>query len=297
MTEPTPTPTPTPDAPELGYVHRPPLLVARGHLGRYPRHYGALALFLLAMVLVPTIGAPSLTELASATPGADTDAVVAPAPTSAGGPSSTSAAPARTALGALLGVDDDTLDLAIGVVAGGAAAVGGIDVPDGSDTPPSDAPPTDEPEDAGPVGQLLPPPPALPLGPVPDELKPLVAAVAPLTSTGCSALGLSGVLVAIVGTTAQGVPVGEVLPYLGPAFTACALFPGPGGDVLICDIDQAARDAGYPADVSGLAKTPNLIGTAVEVLYGIEAAIATYTGQSPGIADGIATQLGCEPDV
>ena len=56
------------------------------------------------------------------------------------------------------------------------------------------------------------------------------------------------------------------------------------------------RDAGYPADVSGLAKTPNVIGMGIQVLYGIEAALEAYTGTNPGVVDGLATQLGCRPD-
>lgn len=277
------------------YVHRPVTTVVQTHLARYPRHYGALAVFLVAMLLAPTVGGPTLAELAASTPQTPAGGDPAAGGVSAGDVGDVGGAGVPptppSSLGDLLGVDDETVEQALEAVGGDVPpATGGTEPP-----PLDDAPPPDGPADAGPVGQLLPPPPALPLGPVPEEVEPIVAAVAPLTATGCSALGLSGVLVAIVGTTAQDVPADEILPYLGPAFSACALFPAPEG-VLICDVDRAARDAGYPADVSGLAKTPNLVGTAVEVLYGVEAAIVAYTGQSPGTADAVAELLGCVPD-
>jgi hypothetical protein len=137
----------------------------------------------------------------------------------------------------------------------------------------------------------------VPLPQVPAELQPVLAAVAPLTSQGCSAVGLAAVVAAVVGPTAgDTVPFAQLLPYLAPAYSACATFPGPGGPRTLCALDEQMRGAGYPADVSGLAKTPNVIGVGVDVLFGLEDAVAAYTGQTLGIAQQIADQLGCHPD-
>lgn len=272
------------------YVHRPAVAVAKEHVSRYPRHYAALGLFAVAMLLVPTVGAADLADLASSsTPAGATApesalplAPPASAPTAPVAPPSTAA----QAVADAFGVDTETAAAVIDTVPGGTVAPpsGGGDAP---------APAPDDAPDAGPGGIAVPPPPALPLPAVPDELQPVLAAVGPLTTQGCSGLGLAAVVVAVVGTTAQDVPVGQVLPYLAPAYSACAAFPPPGGDPTICDLDRAAHDAGYPSDVSGLMKTPNAIGTGVDVLYGIEAAIEAYTGQSPGLVASIADQLGC----
>lgn len=272
------------------YEHNPPIQVARAHLSRYPRHYGALGLFLVAMLVVPAVGAPRLAELAAAgnpapasAPAASPAApAVAPSPPPVGGSSPTAT------VADLFDVDPDTVTRAVEGPVDSVAVppTGGVSVPE-----PADAP--DEGQDAGPGGLAVPPPPALPLPPVPEELRPLLAVVTPLTTQGCSALGLAAVVAAVAGTAAQDVPVGQLLPYLAPVYSACATFPPPSGDPTVCALDDAAHEAGYPKDVSGLMKTPNAIGAGVDVLYGIEAAVEAYTGQAPGLVAGIAEQLGC----
>ncbi|MCO8126540.1 hypothetical protein NHL50_04915 [Acidimicrobiia bacterium EGI L10123] len=275
------------------YVHRPGIVVAREHVWRYPRHYAALGLFLVAMLLVPTVGPRDLADLASSSSPAGATAPEDVLPLTP--PSTASAAPAAPPSTAARAVAD-----AFGIDTDTAAAV--IDGAGGSTPPPppssggeepAPAPAPDDAEDAGPAGVPLPSPPAVPVPPVPDEVQPLLAAVGPLTDQGCSGLGLAAVVVAVVGTAAQDVPVGQVLPYLAPVYSACATFPPPAGEATVCELDRAAHDAGYPTDVSGLMKTPNAIGTGVDVLYGIEAAIEAYTGQSPELVAGIADQLGC----
>jgi hypothetical protein len=167
---------------------------------------------------------------------------------------------------------------------------------DSSTPAPSPSDPT-SPAPATPGGVPIPPPPALPLPPPPAELAPLVAAVAPLASQGCSAIGLAGVVAAVAGPTAgDAVPIAAVLPYLAPAYQACAAFPVPQGDRTICSIDEQARAAGYPPDAGGLMKTPNLIGTGIDTIAGIETAIEAMTGQSLGIASVLYDSLGCHPD-
>jgi hypothetical protein len=268
------------------YTYEPGARRALGHLGRYPRHYGALALWLAAMLLVPAVASRS----GSTSPIAATATTVAPP--SGTVPSATStprppAAPApRTAVGAAASF------------AGAAASPSPSPSPKPAPAPSDDEDETDEPTPAGPGGLELPPPPPVPPAPIPEELRPVVAAVAPLTSQGCSAVGLAGVVTAVVGPAAgDAVPVASLLPYLQPAYSACATFPAPEGERTICAVDEQAREAGYPADASGLAKTPNVIGLGVDVFTGIDRAIEAMTGQSSGIADTLYETLGCHPDV
>lgn len=269
------------------YVHRPAIVVTREHVLRYPRHYASLGLFLVAMLLVPTVGVAGVGDLASATSPAPSSVPEGALPLTPPSTSVASPAPPATAIRAVadaLGVDVDTV----------ATAVDGT-VPGPSSAPPggAPAPAPDDGEDAGPADLALPSPPAVPLPPPPAELEPLLAAVGPLTANGCSGLGLAAVVIAVAGTAAKDVPVGQVLPYLAPVYSACAAFPPPPGEPTVCEIDRAAAEAGYPSDVSGLMKTPQAIGTGIDVLYGIEAAIEAYTGQAPGLVGGLADQLGC----
>ena len=57
---------------------------------------------------------------------------------------------------------------------------------------------------------------------LPDEIAPIANAVAPVAATGCSGLGLAGVVIAVAAQTVDGVPFDRILPYLAPASTACA---------------------------------------------------------------------------
>lgn len=275
------------------YVHRPAAAVAREHVLRYPRHYASLGLFLVAMLVVPTVAAPGLADLASssspagASPSDDVLPLAPPdpAPVAPGAPPSTAA----RAVADAFGIDTGTAEAVADAVAGG----GMVPPPTGGGDAPAPAPAPDDGEDAGPAGVPLPSPPAVPLPPAPEELQPVLDAVAPLTAQGCSGLGLAAVVIAVAGTSAKDLPVGQVLPYLAPVYTACAAFPSLATDSTSCDLDRAAEEAGYPADVSGLMRTPRVIGTGVDVLYGIEAAIEAYTGQAPGLVGNIADQLGC----
>jgi hypothetical protein len=280
---------------------------AVGHLRRYPRHYGALALWLVAMVLLPTIRAGG-----SAT---------AALPASSSGAPATGAAAVSGTGGATAAEIDRTLAgvaSAVGLAAprpmSGSTSTAGRPASSagGSPSTPTPAGPADDgggaegggtvPESPVPVPATpelvtIPPPPPVPVPAVPEELQPLLAAVAPLTTQGCSAIGLAAVVTAVVGPTAgDAVPFAQLLPYLTPAYSACATFPAPEGDRTICSVDEQLRDAGYPADVSGLAKTPNLIGLGVDVIAGFERAVASATGQELGLAAALAEALGCHPD-
>lgn len=290
----------TVERPSTRYVHRPAGMVVRRHLSQYPRHYSALALFVLAMVLVPTVGGGSSDEPVApigsaadvpAATGSDQTTQAPPAP--AGNAAGTSTLPARSELAApsrALGAPSSTVQGSLSDVGDAPAPTGGTPSP-----PPTPAPAPPDPDDGSSAGGVdLPPPPPVPVPAVPEELEPVVAAVGPLTTQGCSSIGLAGVVVAVAAPSAGGdVPVAELMPYLAPAYSACATFPAPSENPTICELDEAAREAGYPSDVSGLMKTPNIIGTGIDTLYGIESAVEAYTGQTLGVVDQLAEQLGC----
>lgn len=285
------------------YVHRPTGEAVRGHLSRYPRHYGALALFALAMVLVPTVRGgsdtdPSPTGASTAAPSATDSAEATGAPTSTGVGDTDRADPgdvgevAAPSPAATSGPSSTGVDRVDGTTGARPAPSGGTSTPAPAPAPSDGV--DDEGDSSGAGGVGLPPPPAVPLPEVPEELEPVVAAVAPLTTHGCSSIGLVGVVVAVAAPAAgDDVPVAELMPYLAPAYSACATFPAPSGDPTVCAPDEAARDAGYPSDVSGLMKTPNVIGVGIDTLYGLEAAAEAYTGNTLGLVDQIAEQLGC----
>jgi hypothetical protein len=280
------------DAP---YVYEPTVRRAVRHVRSYPRHYAALALWAAAMVLVPTVAAGSDgAALPIASSGGSTVAV-GNAATATGATSDVPPPPpavvrrAASAATALLGSSPSPSPSST-AGAGAQASPEPVPAPDGSGGA--------EPTPAVPGGVPIPPPPSLPLPPPPAELAPLVAAVAPLASQGCSAIGLAGVVAAVAGPTAgDAVPIAALLPYLAPAYQACAAFPVPQGERTICEIDEQARAAGYPTDASGLMKTPNLIGTGIDTIAGIEVAIEAMTGQSLGIASVLYGAMGCHPDV
>lgn len=267
---------------EQPYVHQPASQAVRTHLTRYPRHYGALGLWLVAMLVVPTVGRvlPMLPivgdHFESDPPPVSTIAdEVAQAPQATppfgggGGPArpSPTAAPAPADPG-----------------------------PTTSEATPRPAPSNGSgPQEAPPDNSLtLPTLPPLPIPAPPPELHDLLAVVTPMTEQGCSAIGLAGVLLTLVGPgVAADLPVAQLLGYLTPVYTICGFFPTPESSGTVCAVDEAAHAAGYPADVSGLLKTPNIVGIAVDTLVNIDAAMLSYTGQSAGIADQLYEQLDC----
>ena len=276
------------------YVHQPATKAVRKHLTRYPRHYGALALFAISMVLVPTIGGVDVLQPISDA-GSLPSASAEPATTSTGGsatapasgtvahrsaPPAAGRAPLAGSLGATSAAADRTND--------------GVPAPQPpSEDEPGSPPPPDGGDAGGGLGDL-PSPPPVPVPDVPPELQPVIDAVAPLTTQGCSTIGLAAVVLAVAAPTAgDAVPVAEVMPYLAPAYSACATFPAPDGSATICALDEAAQAAGYPADVAGLMNTPNVVGIGVDTLRGVEAAVEAYTGMRWGLVDGIAEGLGC----
>lgn len=281
-----------------GYTYRTGGAQAVSHLKRYPRHYGTFAVFVLGLLLMPRIGGPNPTQLAGSshatTPGA---VALADAGAAAGSDPAAAVGDMLSGIGitpeALAAVPAGPLADAL---APGDGQTGRSPTPTTPAlTPATTAPPGDSGEPL-PGGVALPPPPALPLPPIPAELQPLFEVVSPLTGLGCSAVGLAAVVAAVVAPTAEGVPVAQIMPYLAPLYTVCATVGTINTAPTICALDEQARAAGYPADVSGLAPTPNVIGMGMDVIINLEKAIQIYTGQSLGIAAPLYEQLGCHPD-
>jgi hypothetical protein len=125
--------------------------------------------------------------------------------------------------------------------------------------------------------------------PLPPELATLAAAIAPIATTGCSALGLASIIIAVVAQSAEGVPIGRLLPYLAPVSSACASFPIPEVHT-VCAFDEP-----FVIDVGGLTSTPPILGLGIDQVAAIEDALATSFGiDVPRLAPTLREQLDCE---
>ena len=154
------------------------------------------------------------------------------------------------------------------------------------------ATPRPAPAPAPPPGLQLPALPPLPFPAVPDQVQPLLNAVSPLMKTGCSAIGLAAVVVAVVAPTVQQVPLDQLLPYLVPAYTVCALFPIPKSHT-VCPID-AQIAAQLPDSLTSLFPAPTVMGLGIDVIAGMEAAAQQAYGiPIPTLSDSLRAQLGC----
>ena len=152
--------------------------------------------------------------------------------------------------------------------------------------------PTPTPAPAPPPGLQLPALPPLPFPAVPDQVQPLLDAVSPLMKTGCSAIGLAAVVVAVVAPTVQQVPLDQLMPYLVPAYTVCALFPIPKSHT-VCPVDEQIA-AQLPASLTSLFPAPTVMGLGIDVIAGMEAAAQQAYGiPIPTLSDSLRTQLGC----
>jgi hypothetical protein len=139
----------------------------------------------------------------------------------------------------------------------------------------------------------IPAPPPLALPALPSQFDPLFAALSPVMATGCSGLGLAGVVIASVAPTVEGVPLDQLLPYLVPVYTACALFPIPKTHT-VCPLDEMFA-AQLPKDITSLAQAPTIIGLGIDEIAGIEAQVSQAAGGAafPSLAESLTTQLGC----
>ena len=238
------------------------------HLRRYPWWYALAAAWLAAMVSLPIVQGTSLAGVFGEEPTqTTTTAVVAADEVPDLGSDVSAEPPGSTEVG-----DDDEQ------IAGDDAVV----------------PPADEGDEAL---QLVPPelldlifdalPPVV-FPALPAEVAPVFNAVAPVAASGCSGLGLAGVVVAVAAQSAEGVPIERLLPYLAPASTACASFPIPSSHT-VCEADKP-----FVTDLGGLAMTPPILGLGIDQLLAFEALLSNTFGQSvPSVADQLAAQLDC----
>jgi len=239
------------------------------HIRRYPRWYGAGALWLLGILVLPVVKLDPLQIF------------------SAPDPQSEVAAPAAT--------DVRTTPPVGGVLRGAPFATGGVSAPSEATPPvPGIAPPpvAVPPESIAPelldqLFDLFPPPPALP--DVPIELQPIVRAVTPLATQGCTGLGLASLVIAVVAPSAEGVPLERILPYLVPVTSACANFPIPKTHTV------CAADEPLIIDLGGVTATPPILGLGIDQLTAIEDIIALSFGDSlPRFSDTAREQLDCK---
>ncbi len=111
-------------------------------------------------------------------------------------------------------------------------------------------------------------------------------------STGCSGIGLAAVVIAVAAPTVEDVPLDQLLPYLVPAYTACALFPIPKSRT-VCELDDMFA-ATLPPELTSLFPAPTIMGLGIDEIAGIEYVVSQTTGSAPlGLADSLRTQLGC----
>jgi len=285
--------------------------VVRGftHVGRYRRHYGIVAVWAVVMLLVPNWSGDLIdtTTAASrpvrrvplvpenATAAAVPISPIASSPSLAASSGFSSSNPASLGFGPVL--DDETggdtggFGTGGGFAGGGGAGSGGITF-----TPP---PPSSDEEggeddggdEAAASPLQIPPPPPVPLPIVPKEIQPVVRAVSPIVRTGCSAVGLAGVVIAVAGPGLEPVPATQLAPYLVPAYAACALFP-PFGARTVCALDDL-----YAVDTGGLIPSPAIIGIGIDSIEQMEKLGELAGGPPPGTAEQLRQQLDCRKDV
>lgn len=240
------------------------------HLRRYPIWYAVGLVWLIAMVSLPIVRGTALADAFGGEPSGR-----------ASGTTTSSTIPALTP--------------------GGILAPGGSD---GSVTTPTDASgsPVDtvapSPVDEDDPLELVPPEfldlifdalPPIVFPALPPEVAPVFNAVAPLAATGCSGLGLAGVVVAVAAQSANGVPIERILPYLAPASTACASFPIPAKHT-VCEVDKP-----FIQDLGGLATSPPILGLGIDQLAALETLLETSFGVAvPTVSEDLREQLDCE---
>jgi hypothetical protein len=273
--------------------------IVRGftHVGRYRRHYAIVALWAVAMLLLPTWSGDLIdTTTAAPLPVRRVPLVPENATAAAVPISPIASSPSFAASGGFASTDPSALDFgqdedgpAFGG-GGGAGRPGGVTF-----TPP---PPSDDGGDTGedeggdetasPI--TIPPPPPVPIPMAPKEIQPLLRALSPLVRTGCSAVGLAGVVIAVAGPGLEPVPATQLAPYLVPAYAACATFP-PFGARTVCALDDL-----YAVDTGGLIPSPAVIGMGIDSIEQMEKLGELAGGPPPGTAEQLRQQLDCRKD-
>lgn len=274
--------------------------IVRGftHVGRYRRHYAIVALWGVAMLLLPTWSGDLVdTTTAAPLPVRRVPLVPENATAAAVPISPIASSPSFAASGGFASTDSSSLDF--GQAEDGPTFGGGSGPsstrPGVTFTPP---PPSDDggdgeeddggDETASPV--TIPPPPPVPIPMAPKEIQPLLRALSPLVRTGCSAVGLAGVVIAVAGPGLEPVPATQLAPYLVPAYAACATFP-PFGARTVCALDDI-----YAVDTGGLIPSPAVIGMGIDSIEQMEKLGELAGGPPPGTAEQLRQQLDCRKD-
>lgn len=242
-----------------------PIRSTIGHVRRYQRWYGAAAIWAVLLTVVPTVGF--------------TDLFTGSAPQPAATAPTTTTVPAPTAIGKLLELLPPEVREEIEAYDPGA--------------PPSEDQPVLPPVPKDELSQLLDdvfdllPTPQIPE--VPPELQPLVASLAPFASYGCSATGLTALVLSAVTPALSDLPLHRIIPLLAPITGLCAAFPIP--DVhTVCAIDEDLM-----IDVGGLVTTPPIIGLGIDQIDLYEAMIASAYGDAlPRLAPQLRSIFDCE---
>jgi hypothetical protein len=142
---------------------------------------------------------------------------------------------------------------------------------------------------------LLPALPAITLPPLPPALQPLLAVTAPSVREICSATGVAVVVAGLVKGDVEpyGIPVTQLLTYLGPVLSVCALFPP--DQPSICAVDTAINNAVIPQDLQILVGVPALAGLAIDQVQSVEALLRSTGLPLPtNITQQLATAMGCQ---
>lgn len=258
----------------------PPTARVAGHVRRYPWYYAAAVAWAVAMVALPVVHhGGELAGSAASTDGLGGIAATTPPPV---------AMVDETPLAGFGAADFDD-GPPPGVVT---AAAPDHEVPAQDDAVEEAPPELPQPEPDTNPGLQLPALPALPMPDPPEQLEPLARAAAPLAATGCSVIGLAGIVIAVVAPTVEDLPLEQLLPYLAPVYSICSLFPIPPART-ICPIDREIH-APLPTSITSLLPPPAVMGVGIDTIEGIEAAVAMMTGQTvPSLAEELRTRLGC----
>ena len=271
--------------------------IVRGftHVGRYRRHYAIVASWAVAMLLLPTWSGDLIdTTTAAPLPVRRVPLVPENATAAAVPISPIASSPSFAASGGFASTDPSALDFGrdedaptFGGGSGPSPARPGVTF---TPPPPSNDGGDGEEDDGGdetasPV--TIPPPPPVPIPMAPKEIQPLLRALSPLVRTGCSAVGLAGVVIAVAGPGLEPVPATQLAPYLVPAYAACATFP-PFGARTVCALDDL-----YAVDTGGLIPSPAVIGMGIDSIEQMEKLGELAGGPPPGTAEQLRQQLDC----
>lgn len=245
------------------------------HVRSYPRWYAAGVTWLVLMVLLPVVGVDVLPAFAAPAPQQPTAAtadttlpptasqVAAPVPSPSGAPAPASPPPVAPA-------PETTV------------AQAPTESPPPEIIPPEELPP-------GFFDPYFDAIPGLPALDTPEELMPLLRAVSPIATHGCSAPGLAAIVLAVAAPSVEGVPLERLIPYLSPVTSACANFPIPTTHTE-CEFDKP-----FIIDLGGLAMSPPILGMGIDAIEAFETElINTYGVAVPRVSGSLRETLDCE---